>query len=102
MERFFGGSPFVVILKLVTASLIIGVVLSFFGFNPNNLYHAIIRLGDWISSLGFETVKTVFRYLILGALIVVPLWLVVRFFSFLGSQRRVERSEPPAPRRSRK
>ena len=57
MERFFGGSPLLVILKLVTASLIIGVVLSFFGFNPNNLYHAIIRLGDWISSLGFDAVK---------------------------------------------
>jgi hypothetical protein len=102
MERFFGGSPFLVILKLVTASLIIGVVLSFFGFDPNNLYHAIIRLGDWISSLGFDAVKRAGRFIILGALIVLPLWLLVRFFSFLGSDRRVERSETPAPRRYRK
>lgn len=103
MERFFGGSPLLVILKLVTASLIIGVVLSFFGFNPNNLYHAIIRIGDWISSLGFDAVKTGVRYFILGALIVIPLWLLVRFFSFLGSDRRgLDRSEPPAPRRYRK
>ena len=102
MERFFGGSPLLVILKLVTASLIIGVVLSFFGFNPNNLYHAIIRLGDWISSLGFDAVKTGVRYFILGAFIVIPLWLLVRFFSFLGSNRRADRSEPPASRRYRK
>ncbi len=102
MERFFGGSPLLVILKLVTASLIIGVVLSFFGFNPNNLYHAIIRLGDWISSLSFDAVKTGVRYFILGAFIVIPLWLLVRFFSFLGSNRRADRSEPPAPRRYRK
>ena len=102
MERFFGGSPLLVILKLATASLIIGVVLSFFGFNPNNLYHAIIRLGDWISSLGFDAVKTGVRYFILGAFIVIPLWLLVRFFSFLGSDRRADRSEPPAPRRYRK
>ena len=103
MERFFGGTPLLVILKLVTASLIIGVVLSFFGFNPNNLYHAIIRLGDWFSSLGFDAVKTGVRYFILGALIVIPLWLLVRFFSFLGSDRRqLDRSEPPAPRRARK
>ncbi len=86
----------------MTASLIIGVVLSFFGFNPNNLYHALIRLGDWISSLGLDTVKTFFRYIILGALIVVPLWLLARFFSFLGSSQREVRFEPPAPRRSRK
>ena len=102
MERFFGGSPLLVLLKLITASLIIGVVLSFFGFNPNNLYHAIIRLGDWIESLGFDAVKTGFRYFILGALIVIPLWLLARFFAFLGSGRRVERSEPAAPRRYRK
>ena len=102
MERFFGGSPLLVILKLVTASLIIGVVLSFFGFNPNNLYHAVIQLGDWISSLGFDAVNRTGRFIILGALIVIPLWLLVRFFSFLGSDRRVDRSEHPAPRRSRK
>ena len=98
MERFFGGSPFLVILKLVTASLIIGVVLSFFGFDPNNLYHAIIRLGDWISSLGFDAVKRAGRFIILGALIVLPLWLLARFCSFLGSDRRVERSETSARR----
>lgn len=103
MERFFGGSPILIVLKLVIASLIIGVVLSFFGFNPNNLYHAIIRLGDWISSLGFDAVKTTARYIILGALIVIPLWLLARFFSFLGSGRRVvDRSESPASRRYRK
>ena len=102
MERFFGGSPILIVLKLVIASLIIGVVLSFFGFNPDNLYHAIIRLGDWISSLGFDAVKTTAWYIILGALIVIPLWLLARFFSFLGSGRRVDRSESPASRRYRK
>jgi hypothetical protein len=94
MQRFFGGSPALVILKLVVASLIIGVVLSFFGFNPNNLYHAIIKLGDWISDLGFDAVRTVARYVILGALIVIPLWLIARFFSLFGSGP----SEPPSRR----
>jgi hypothetical protein len=88
MERFFGGSPAAIILKLAIASVIIGVVLSFFGFNPNNLYVAIIRLGDWISSLGLDAVKNVLRYLILGAIIVVPLWLLSRVFSLFGSERR--------------
>jgi hypothetical protein len=99
MERFFGGSPALVILKLLIASLIIGVVLSFFGFDPNNLYHAIIRLGDWISSLGLDAVQTFARYIILGALIVIPLWLIVRFFSLFGSERS---PEPPSSRRFKK
>lgn len=99
MERFFGGSPLLVILKLVTASLIIGVVLSFFGFNPDNLYRAVIRLGDWISSFGLEAINTTIRYIVLGALIVVPFWLLMRFFAFLGSSRREERTEAQSSRR---
>ena len=101
MERIFGGSPVLVILKLVIASLIIGVVLNFFGFDPNSLYHALIQIGDWISSLGLDAVKKGLRYVILGALIVIPLWLLARFFSLFGSERH-ERPEAPAPRRYRK
>jgi Family of unknown function (DUF6460) len=88
MERFFGGSPAAVVVKLSIVSIMIGIVLSFFGFNPANLYDAIIRLSDWISSLGLDAVKTVLRYLILGAIIVVPLWLLSRVFSLFGSERR--------------
>lgn len=92
MERFFGGRPLLVILKLATASLIIGVVLSFFGLNPDNLYSAIIRLGDLISSFGLDAINATVRHILLGALIVVPLWLLLRFFSLLGSKGRDERS----------
>jgi Family of unknown function (DUF6460) len=88
MERFFGGSPAAVILKLAIASIIIGVVLSVFGFNPNSLYDAIVMLGDWISSLGLDAVKRVMRYLVLGAIVVVPLWLLSRVFSIFGSGPR--------------
>ncbi len=84
-ERFFGGSPAATILKLAIASVMIGVVLSLFGLNPDNLYQAIIRLGDWISSLGFGAVRTLGRYLVLGAIIVVPIWLLSRVFSLFGS-----------------
>ena len=101
MERIFGGSPALVILKLVIASLIIGVVLNFFGFDPNSLYHALIQIGDWISSLGLDAVKKGLRYVILGALIVIPLWLLARFFSLFGSGRH-ERPEAQAPRRYKK
>jgi len=88
MERFFGGSPAAVILQLVIASIIIGVVLSFFGFNPANLYDAVLRLWDWISSLGLDAVKKAGRYMLLGAIIVVPLWLLSRIFSYFGQSRR--------------
>jgi Family of unknown function (DUF6460) len=90
-ERYFGGSPGAVILKLAIASIMIGVVLSVFGFNPNNLYDAIIRLGDWIRSLGLDALNTVLRYLVLGAIIVVPLWFLSRIFSLFRAGRGKER-----------
>jgi Family of unknown function (DUF6460) len=87
MERFFGGSPAAVILQLAIASIIIGVVLHFFGFNPENLYEAMVRLWDWINWLGFDAIRKVGHYLLLGAIIVVPLWLIVRVFSYFGPRR---------------
>ncbi len=83
-ERFFGGSPAEVILKLAIASVIIGVVLSFFGLNPNDLYEAVMKLWRWIS---FDVLDKVLRYLALGAIIVVPLWLLSRVISIFGSER---------------
>ena len=88
MERFFGGSPAAVILQLAIPSVIIGVVLSAFGYDPANLYDAMLRLWDWLSSLGFDAVKKAFRYLVLGAIIVVPLWLLSRILSYFGPSRR--------------
>ena len=88
MERFFGGSPAAIILQLAIASIIIGVVLSLFGFDPANLHAAMQRLWDWISSLGLDTVKRVLRYLLLGAIVVVPLWLLFRIFSYFAPRRK--------------
>jgi hypothetical protein len=85
-ERFFGGSPAAVILKLAIVSIIIGVVLANFGYNLSNLYDALMRLGDWISSLGLDAVRRVLHYLLLGAIIVVPLWLLSRVFSVFSSR----------------
>jgi hypothetical protein len=88
MERIFGGSPVAVIVKLAITSIIIGIVLSFFGFNPWNLYDVILRLSHWISSFGIDALESIFRYLVLGAIVVVPLWLLSRLLSFLDNNSR--------------
>ena len=88
MERFFGGSPAVILFKLAIASVIIGVILSFFGFNPRDLVDAVERLGRWISSLGFDAIESLLRYFLLGAIVVVPLWLLSRVLSLFGSGRK--------------
>lgn len=84
MERFFGGNPALVLLRLIILSLIVGVVLAALGFSPYEIIDSIARLVERIYNLGFEAIEKAVRYFLLGAVIVFPIWLVVRLFKFAG------------------
>jgi hypothetical protein len=84
MERFFGGNPALVLLRLIILSLIVGVVLAALGFSPYEIIDSIARLVERIYNLGFEAVEKAVRYFLLGAVIVFPIWLVVRLFKYAG------------------
>ena len=78
VNRFFGGSPLAVIAKLVLVSVLVGVVLSVVGLDPLNIWRSIERLFSHIWNMGFDAVRWLWRYFLLGAVIVVPIWLIVR------------------------
>ena len=83
MERFFGGSPAAVILQLAIASIIIGVVLTFFGFDPANLVTTrFLGSGTGYLRWAWTRSKRCCAISLLGAIIVVPLWLLSRIFSY--------------------
>jgi Domain of unknown function (DUF6460) len=84
MERFFGGNPALVLLRLIILSVIVGVVLAALGFSPYEIIDSIARLVERIYNLGFEAIEKAVRYFLLGAVIVFPIWLVVRLFKFTG------------------
>ena len=86
LSRFLGGSPLGVLLRLVLMSVLVGVVLATIGFDPWNIVASIRRLFDWIWNLGFDAINGLWRYFLLGAVIVVPLWLLSRLFG-AGSAR---------------
>ena len=78
VSRFFGGPPLAVIGKLALLSILIGVVLSTFGFDPWNIVESVRRLVHGIWDMGFDTLRWLWRYFLLGAVIVVPIWLILR------------------------
>jgi hypothetical protein len=78
VTRFFGGPPLAVLAKLALLSILIGVVLSTIGFDPWNIVDSVRRLVRWIWDMGFDAVRWLWRYFLLGAVIVVPIWLIVR------------------------
>ena len=89
MERFFGGNPALVLLRLAILSLIVGVVLAALGFSPFEIIDSMRRLVERIYDMGFAAVEKAFRYFLLGAVIVFPVWLVMRVLKSLagGSER---------------
>lgn len=73
-------------LKVAIACLIVGLILSAFGIDPWSLY-------GWVSDVADDAVAAVggfigwaWRYVVIGAVIVVPLWLLI--FLLRGGWRR--------------
>jgi hypothetical protein len=84
MERFFGGNPLAVFLRLVIISIVTGIALKAAGFDPRDLLESIPRLIQAIADFGFGWVETALQYFFLGAVIVIPIWLVLRFLKFIS------------------
>ncbi len=78
LSRFLGGSPLGVALRLVLLSILVGVVLAVIGLDPWNIIFSIRRLFWTVWDLGFDAIDTLWRYFLLGAVIVVPIWLISR------------------------
>jgi hypothetical protein len=80
LTRFLGGSPLAVAVRLVLLSILVGVVLAAIGFDPYNILRSIQLLFQRLWDLGFEAVNWVWRYFLLGAVIVIPIWFISRLF----------------------
>ena len=76
--RFVGGSPAMVAVRLIVVSFVVGMVLETFGFEPATLLADVMRGVRRIVELGFSDIRQVGRILLTGAIVVVPVWLVLR------------------------
>ncbi|MEM9232730.1 MAG: DUF6460 domain-containing protein [Pseudomonadota bacterium] len=85
---------FSLILKLGIASLIVGTVLAVIDFNPiefwKGLWEGLVASVEFIFGRGLEGLKMALQYTLIGALVVVPIWL----FSVLFKRRNKE--APPS------
>jgi hypothetical protein len=80
MQDFLGGSPLSILVKLIFLSLLVGAFLAFLGKTPFDLLDQIMRFFRSIFGLSFDTIRNIGRWVLYGAIIVVPIWLVVRLF----------------------
>ena len=84
IARFIGGSPMAVLLRLIVVSFVVGLMLESFGLDPMSLFEEAMRAARHIIEYGLTDVRQVGRILLTGAMVVVPVWLVLRL---LGAGR---------------
>lgn len=82
VTRFLGDSPVRVALKLIVVSFLVGLVMSTFGWSPWDVIDGVREFFVDIWRMGFSTVDRFVGYLLLGAAIVVPAFLILRLFSY--------------------
>jgi len=86
LNRFIGGSPLGVAVKLLVLSFLVGVVLAAFHLSPLDLVDRILGWFQDFFGVGAEALRRIGGYLLLGAGVVIPVWFVSRLLS-VGRRR---------------
>ncbi len=86
LNRFLGGSPGGVFLRLVFVSLIVGAFLMWLDIRPWDVFRGLKQLVDRIWGLGFDAIREIADYIVAGAAIVVPIWLVLRLMNMRNAR----------------
>ncbi len=82
LTRFLGDTPFRVFMKLLLLSFLVGILMSAFGWYPIDVLDTIVEFAQRLWNMGFEAFYRFGHYLLLGAAIVVPVFLLLRLFSY--------------------
>lgn len=77
-RQLFGDSVAGTVIRLVLLSVVVGIVFSALGITPFNIVERVELLVRRIADLGIDVFRWAFNYFLLGAIVVIPIWLVVR------------------------
>jgi len=82
VNKFLGDSLGRTLVKLLVVSLIVGFVMTIFGWTP---YEIVYGIRDFIREIwyrGFSALGRVGDYLLLGATTVIPIFIIIRLFNY--------------------
>ena len=78
IDSFLGGSPIGVAIRLIVLSLLVGVLLSWLDWSPQDVYDWFADLFRWAWYNLFGSFRRATDYILLGAAIVIPLFILSR------------------------
>ena len=82
LTRFLGDTPLRVLLKLLVVSFLVGLVMHAFGWSPMDVFYGIRQFFVDLWNLGFHAIDRFLGYILLGAAIVVPVFILLRIASY--------------------
>jgi Family of unknown function (DUF6460) len=82
VSGFLGDTPGRLIVKLIVVSLIVGVAMSAFGLSPWDIFSGIREFVMRLWNMGFSALGKFADYLLLGACVVIPAFILIRILSY--------------------
>ena len=86
LESFLGGTPLNVFVRLIFISLVVGALLMWLDVRPLDIIQGIRNFFDRIYSLGFGAVRMALDYVVAGAMLVIPIWFLLRLLAMGGKR----------------
>ena len=81
LHRLLGGAPLAVALRLLVVSLIVGACLVWLDLRPADVFDGLVRFARRLWMLGFDGLRDFGSYIVAGAVIVIPVWIVLRLLA---------------------
>jgi hypothetical protein len=85
VTQFLGDSPLRVAAKLAVVSFLVGIVMSAFGWSPFDIFYGLRDFIEGLWNMGWRAFERFFGYFLLGAAVVVPVFIVLRILNFRRS-----------------
>ncbi|OAP41154.1 hypothetical protein AU381_04530 [Sinorhizobium glycinis] len=82
VNRFLGDSPLRILVKLVVVSILVGFVMTVFDWRPMDILDGIRDFVVDLWRTGFAALGRVGDYLLLGAAVVIPAFIILRLLSY--------------------
>ncbi|RWO57561.1 DUF6460 domain-containing protein [Mesorhizobium sp.] len=82
LTRFLGDTPLRVLLKLLVLSFLVGLVMNAFGWSPMDVLYGIRNVFVDLWNLGFRAIDRFLGYILLGAAIVIPAFILLRIANY--------------------
>ena len=88
VQRFLGGSPLGVMLRLLVVSFLVGMVLTWLDLRPIDVWFWVEDMAVGLWQQGFAFFGRAGEYVAVGAAVVLPVFILMRVLKWRGPREQ--------------